>query len=249
MATLNVQLPGGNVQVFNGVDLGITVGAFKAVIGEKIGMANFKLHGKNIDGGLVPTETLIKRDVHDLSLAHVGFKDGGVLRVAKPSNFSAAKQAQRRLDKGVTQCATSLKNLPTSVGGVASAVTSMQADVTAIRNAVVAAPPVKIPGETELMEAVLNKFKVNCINGLLNYWMIERPRGVNKNGKALLLVQKAPMVELRQAVQLHPRLLPGEVEEDLGLDAADAAQYRVRLAAQQARVPLDNYNEAAAADA
>ena len=76
-----------------------------------------------------------------------------------------------------------------------------QADLTAIRAAIEPMQPMRIPGEPELMEQVLNTFKVAHMNSLLERWGIAPPRGIKKNGKARLLAQKAPQAELQEALR------------------------------------------------
>ena len=95
----------------------------------------------------------------------------------------------------------------------------MQEDVTAIRAAVEGPPLVRIPGELDLMEQILKKFKVCRINALLLHWKIEHPPGAQKTNKARLLIQKAPLAELQMA--LGDESFLGEGEHAPGLTDGD----------------------------
>lgn len=206
MAVLTVCIAGGAVETFLNVDLNCTVGAFRAEVGTRLGMKSFLLYAKLATGAIN-----LKHADNSARLSEVGLEDGGELRAADNPGLKRAQQAQRRLKLGLTQVATSLnlgfekvrKEVKTDgdktrndVAGVANQCTSMQADVAAIREAMVGQPPIVIPGQLELMEAVQNTFKVGRINELLLQFGIDRPPGVNKNGKARLLAEKAPTPEL-----------------------------------------------------
>ena len=106
---------------FNGVDPTDTVKSLKAAIGEKVDMATFNLYAKDLTAD--SKESLLKRDVDGTSLFEAGLRNGGVLRVAKPSKaWPAAKKAGRRVERGLTRVATSLNAGFTEVGGKVEAV-------------------------------------------------------------------------------------------------------------------------------
>jgi hypothetical protein len=112
MAILTVGTPGGGVETFLDVNLEGTVGAFKAVVGMRVRMQQFRLHAK------LPTGTIPLKIADDSArLSEVGLKDGGELRLDKLFRFNGPQQAQRRLDKGLTNVAHSLKNGFKEVGG------------------------------------------------------------------------------------------------------------------------------------
>ena len=142
MVAFTVQLPGGGVETFADLDGALTVKGFKATVKAKTGIASFNLYFRGRDG-----DVLLKKEVDDEVL--LGFldvsEDAKFVLKKQGQGWSKEKQAQVKLDRGITKCATSLKftkvkPLKPSVGGVATAVSSMQADVTAILNAVVAPP-------------------------------------------------------------------------------------------------------------
>jgi hypothetical protein len=69
------------------------------------------------------SETFLKSDFDGKSLTEVGLKDGGVLRVAALSKtWSSAKQAQRRVERGITRVASSLDAGFKAIGGKVDAV-------------------------------------------------------------------------------------------------------------------------------
>jgi len=121
MFNFTVLVPGGGVVPFNGVDPTDTVKSLKAAIGEKVDMATFNLYAKNLTTD--SRESLLKRDVDGTSLFEAGLRDGGVLRVAKPSKaWTNAKHAEWRVSRGLTRVATSLNAGFTEVGGKVEAV-------------------------------------------------------------------------------------------------------------------------------
>ena len=121
MFNFTVLVPGGGVVPFNGVDPTDTVKSLKAAIGEKVDMATFNLYAKDLTAD--SKESLLKRDVDGTSLFEAGLRDGGVLRVAKPSKaWPNAKKAEWRVSRGLTRVATSLNAGFTEVGGKVEAV-------------------------------------------------------------------------------------------------------------------------------
>ena len=77
-----------------------------------------------------------------------------------------------------------------------------QADLTAIRAAIEPIQPTRIPGELELMTEILDRLKVSDMDSLICRWEIELPLArSNKNAKACLLAQKAPLAELQEVLR------------------------------------------------
>ena len=64
--------------------------------------------------------------------------------------------------------------------------------------------PPSNPGDLDLMEKVLNKFKVGMMNGILQQFEIERPAGVKREGKAALIVKHVPRTELLKLLVEEP---------------------------------------------
>ena len=243
MAVLTVNTPGGGVETFNDVDLDGTVGAFKTVVGVRVGMTSFQLHAYIRTGTILH----LKTSLNDASLTEVGLRDGAELRVKAPGGYEKGPQAQRRLDLGTTQRATSLKRrfdkvsadvvedgdkTRGTVDGVANQVTALQADVDVIKSAVEGHPPVRIPGELELMQQVLDTFNVARMNSLLAGFEIRHPKGTKKSGKARLLAQKAPLLELQTA--LLETTVAKESLGSTGLTREDEEEFNRRLVAQGA---------------
>ena len=56
--------------------------------------------------------------------------------------------------------------------------------------------PPSNPDDLELMERVLNRFKVGRMNAILQEFKIERPAGVKREGKAALIVKTVPREQL-----------------------------------------------------
>ena len=111
MSTFSVLVPGGVVEPF--VDIGptSTVGEFKAVVGARVGMKSFRLYVKN------PTEGtgLLTRSDDGTLLKEVGSVEFQLKKQGQ--GWAPAKQAQRRMDRGLTQVATSLSSGFKAVGG------------------------------------------------------------------------------------------------------------------------------------
>jgi hypothetical protein len=112
MSSITVKLPAGATVVIGDVLPECTVGDFKEKVAMEVGYTGFNLHVNRAGAA----EELLKNAVNTASL--VSFMDAGAtLRVARYSGFSGPRQAQRRLDKGLTTVATSLKNGFKEVGG------------------------------------------------------------------------------------------------------------------------------------
>ena len=94
MAILTVGTPGGGVETFNDVDLEGTVGEFKAEVGMRVGMQQFRLHAK------LPTGTIPLKIADDSArLSEVGLKDG----VSYVWTSSFASMAPNRRSAGWTR--------------------------------------------------------------------------------------------------------------------------------------------------
>ena len=75
-------------------------------------------------------------------------------------------------------------------------------------------PPANAPGEGALIIRVLGTFKVRDMNKLIRHWQIFRPPLTKREGKALLLVQKAPRNELMQVLDNPATILEGWGQND-----------------------------------
>ena len=233
MTTFSVQVPGGGVEPFVDIDPTITVGKFKAVVGARVGMKSFRLFVKNPAEGSV----LLKRSDDGTLLNEVGSVDFLLKKQSQP--WEPAKQAQRRLDRGITQVATSLEAGFKEVGGKVVAVdrkaseilkgqAKAQADLTAIRAALESMQPTKNPGESELMEQLLNNMKVADMDSLIDRRGIALPPKMNKNGKARLLAQKVPLVELQKVLRDSATSGSAEVDQPASASVRDDRK-RIRL--------------------
>jgi hypothetical protein len=217
MAILTVGTPGGGVETFLDVNLEGTVGAFKAVVGMRVRMQQFRLHAK------LPTGTIPLKIADDSArLSEVGLKDGGELRLDKLFRFNGPQQAQRRLDKGLTNVAHSLKNGFKEVGGK---VDGVEVKVDGVQETVgkvdrkadeIKSDTAKIlgelkdlkerkaievvPGEMALMSRVIETLSVGKINILLYRWGIPRDQHLKKAGKAKLLVTEARREDLERVL-------------------------------------------------
>jgi len=61
--------------------------------------------------------------------------------------------------------------------------------------------PPSNPDDLDLMERVLNKFKVRRMNAILQQFNVERPDGVKREGKAALIVKNIPREELLKLLE------------------------------------------------
>ena len=61
--------------------------------------------------------------------------------------------------------------------------------------------PPSNPDDLDLMENVLNKFKVGRMNAILQQFNVERPVGVKREGKAILIVKNVPRSELLKLLE------------------------------------------------
>ena len=112
MSTFSVLVPGGVVEPFVDIDPTSTVGEFKAVVGARVGMKSFRLYVKNpTEGTGLLTGTLLK----EVGSVEFQLKKQG-------QGWAPAKQAQRRIERGVTKVAKFLSSGFKEVGGKVDAV-------------------------------------------------------------------------------------------------------------------------------
>ena len=72
--------------------------------------------------------------------------------------------------------------------------------------------PPSNPGDLDLMEKVLNKFKVGMMNDILQQFKIDRPAGVKREGKAALIVKNVPRTDLLKLLEERPSPSMGTME-------------------------------------
>ena len=244
MAKLFVNVPGDTQESFENVNLQDASSILRAAVAERIGAVETDLQ-----------LYFCKYIPPDVALVTVGVVGGSVLRAACVKRDMRHKQAQRRLDLGLSRAAPSLKRCFTQVGekvkadgdetrgvvaGLANQVTAMQGNIDTIQAAVTVQPPLRAPGETELMVAIDGKFNVARLNQLLVEYRIGHPRGLKKLAKALLLAQQVPLLELQALLRDEGR---GGDLQPTGLSPELEGEFQRRLALQVARGPLDAFNE------
>ena len=226
---------------FEQIPLETTFGVFREEVASRFGSSAFRLYlgSQYCKGG----ETLASKGVVDGSSIHLA---PVVDKEARGKKRFQAGETKRSKYATLIEQGKELKEAVGAVGHTAQEILAgqaeAQADLTAIRAAIEPIQPTRIPGEPELMEQVLNTFKVAHMNSLLVRWRIALPRGIKKNGKARLLAQKAPLAELQEA--LRDSTASGNADGPLGLNAEDSADFQARLAAQvaqPARGPLDAF--------
>ena len=126
MTSLTVHTPGGGSKTFDDVDLGVTVGTFRAEVAERVGLSSFKLYATLPSG-----KTYLKEANDEASLSEVGVVDGGELRVCANTPWTGDKQSARRLEKGVIATRRTLKiglrEVSTSIATVAQRLDTVQA--------------------------------------------------------------------------------------------------------------------------
>jgi len=126
MTSLTVHTPGGGLKTFDDVDLGVTVGTFRAEVAERVGLSSFKLYATLPSG-----KTYLKEANDEASLSEVGVVDGGELRVGANTPWTGDKQSNRRLEKGVIATRRTLKiglrEVSTSIATVAQRLDTVQA--------------------------------------------------------------------------------------------------------------------------
>ena len=72
--------------------------------------------------------------------------------------------------------------------------------------------PPSNPGDLDLMEKVLNQFKVGMMNDILQQFKIDRPAGVKREGKAALIVKNVPRTDLLKLLEERPSPSMGAME-------------------------------------
>ena len=230
---------------FEQVLLETTFGVFKEEVATRYGSPApaFRLYfgGKYCEGGV--------------TLASRGVVEGASIRLT--ANLDKEARGKKRVLVGETKrgkYATLIrqgKDTKEAVDAVArtqqevlTGQAKAQADLTAIRAAIEPMQPMRIPGELELMEKILSNMMVSDMNSLICRWGIALPPRSNKNIKARLLAEKAPLAELQEVLRTRP--LRGRASRPLGLGASDQVEFEARLAAlqlAQAAGPLDAYNQ------
>jgi hypothetical protein len=144
MSSITVKLPAGATVVIGDVLPECTVGDFKEKVAMEVGYTGFNLHVNRAGAA----EELLKNAVNTASL--VSFMDAGAtLRVARYSGFSGPRQAQRRLDKGLTTVAHSLTKVATKVDGVKDDTDVIRAGVGTLLAAGRGEVPDRVPDQTD----------------------------------------------------------------------------------------------------
>jgi hypothetical protein len=109
--------------------------------------------------------------------------------------------------EGVKSCIKQeLAPIKEDVAAITQIMTANNSAIEKIREYHEKAPPSN-PGDLELMEKVLNKFKVGRMNNILKQFNVDRPAGVKREGKAALIVKniaRSQLVELLEAPEDLP---------------------------------------------
>ena len=172
------------------VDAGSTVKELKRLC--KLVGANIRFKGVS----LLNTDTLVGKGVHAGDTVHA-------FPPNKERSGDAAYQAQQRLSKGSTLRSTAHPYLHEQTQAVvmdASRRTQetvnkrcdrLERKVDKLLEHHEKIPP-SSPDDLDLMERVLNRFKVGRMNAILQEFNIERPAGLKREGKAALIVKTIP---------------------------------------------------------